>query len=183
MEDEAGGEASITWAASGDFPQGFKVMYSDTNKKPGLGDTVVTVADGSKRTAVVEGKPSTTYYFRVCKYDGSKCVLTSATFTFAFAAIAENSAFELFADDTVTDTGRVLLEWDALAPAPAKLVVMWTYPDTPVYPTHAQAEIGGGDTSYDINGLNSGMDYNFRLCKSNGSYCTEYSTVLHVTAP
>lgn len=183
MEDEAGGEATITWAASGDFPQGFKVMYSSTSNKPGLGDTVVTVADGTKRSALVEGKPSTTYYFRVCKYDGSKCVLTSGTYTFTFAAMAEDQAFALFTDDTVTDPGRVVLEWDALSPAPAELVVMWTYPDTPVYPTHAQAEIGGGATSYDITTLNPGVDYNFRLCKSNGSYCTEYSRVLHVVTP
>lgn len=183
ITDKAGGEATITWAASGDFPQGFKVMYSPTNKQPNLRDTVVAVSDGTKRSTLVEGKPSTTYYFRVCKYDGSKCVVTSPTYTFAFAAIAENPAFVLFADDTVTDPGRVLLEWDALSPAPAELVVLWTYPDTPVYPTHAQAVVGGGATSYDATTLSPGVDYNFRLCKSTGSYCTEYSTVLHVVAP
>jgi len=159
------------------------VMYSRTNSKPTLGDTVVTVSDGTSRSAVVEGQPSTTYYFRVCRYDGSKCTLYSPVETFTFAAMAENPAFVLFADDAITDPGRVVLEWDALADPPSKLVIMWTYPDTPVYPTHAQAETAGTATSYDINSLNPGMDYNFRLCKSNGSYCTEYSTVLHVTAP
>ena len=50
VEDVAGGQAKITWAASGDFPQGFKVMYSEVHEKPDLSDTVVPVADGAKRT-------------------------------------------------------------------------------------------------------------------------------------
>ena len=183
IRDEDPGTATITWAASGDFPDGFKVMYSRTNPNPTLGDTVVTVSDGTSRSAVVEGQPSAAYYFRVCKYSGTACTLYSPAATFTFAAMAEDPSFVLFADAAITDPGRVLLEWDQLDPAPDSLVVMWTYPDTPVYPTHAHAEIAGTSSSYDISGLGEGVDYNFRLCKSNGSYCTEYSTVLHVTAP
>ncbi|HOE02313.1 MAG TPA: hypothetical protein PKK24_04040 [Anaerolineaceae bacterium] len=183
VEDVAGGQAKITWAASGDFPQGFKVMYSEVHEKPDLSDTVVPVADGAKRSALVEGKPSTTYYFRVCKYDGSKCTLTSNTYAFTFAPMPEDPAFVLRYDDTVTDPGRVLLQWDALAPEPVKLIVMWTTSDTPLFPADAKAEIAGGATSYDIATLTPGESYNFRLCKSNGSYCTAYSNALQVTAP
>lgn len=184
IENDEGGVATITWAASGDFPQGFKVMYSDSKTNPTLDDEVVTVNDGTERSAVVEGEPGVTYYFKVCKYDGTKCVLTSPAYTFTFAAIAENTAFVLLNDTTITDPGRVVLTWDALVDPPAELVVLWAAdPDEPVYPTHVQAEITGTATSYDTSTLTPGVSYNFRLCKSNGTYCTEYSKVLNVVAP
>ena len=181
--DKAPGEATITWAASGTFTEGFKVLYSTTNKNPTTDDGVVNVSDGSQRSATVEGQPSTKYYYRVCKVVSGKCTLYSPAANYTFAAMSEDPDFVLYADAGVTDAGHVRLEWDALSPAPARLVVLYTFPDTPVYPTHARAETSGSVTSYDITGLNPGVDYNFRLCKSNGSYCTEYSKTLQVQAP
>ncbi|OQA95510.1 MAG: Fibronectin type III domain protein [Chloroflexi bacterium ADurb.Bin222] len=183
VEDVDVGQAKITWAASGDFPQGFKVMYSEVHAKPDLSDTVVP-ADGAERSALVEGKPSTTYYFRVCKYDGSKCTLTSSTYTFTFAPIPEDPAFVLRNDKTVTEPGRVLLLWDALVPKPVMLYVLWSTSDKPVFPKDILDKIDGDATSYDTNDkLIPGKSYNFRLCKYNGSTCTEYSNALQVTAP
>jgi hypothetical protein len=53
-----------------------------------------------------------------------------------------------------------------------------------VFPKDILDKIDGDATSYDTNDkLIPGKSYNFRLCKYNGSTCTEYSNALQVTAP
>jgi len=183
--DTSVGKAVITWGASGQFPEGFRVLYSASDDTPDLNDTVVTVSDSAARSAEVSGIPNTQYYFRVCKYVAGSCVVYSPVVTFKFAAPLEDAAFDLSVDGTVTDLGNVGLTWAALDPAPAGLLVLWKVsPAVPAYPADVKMQIANGAaTSCLITGLTSGTTYNFRLCKFDGQICTAYSTTASATAP
>lgn len=80
------GQAKMTWTASGNFPYGFKIVYSKTDSTPTFGeDPYFAIGDGLIRSAYITGDVGYTYYYRICRYTGSTCDIYSSVYTFTFA--------------------------------------------------------------------------------------------------
>jgi len=79
------GTATIYWQATGDFPEGFMVLYSKVPSRPTYGDYPdYPVSSGSARSDSISGTPGVTYYFRVCRFNGTGCDVYSNVFTYTF---------------------------------------------------------------------------------------------------
>lgn len=188
ISDTAAGAATINWSASGTFTNGFKVLYSTSNATPTLGGSGVSALlfDGALRSAIVNGVPRSHYYYRICKYTGSKCGVYSNIVEFTYADISEDAGIDLTADGTVTTPGTVKLDWILPgADNAGGYLVLKAYPDTPTFPEAAKYTITNpAARTFTVTGLTPGQMYNFRLCLYNGSICTVYSpTLAGVTAP
>lgn len=181
INDLVAGSATINWSATGTFSSGFKILYSTTNSTPTFGGAGVTAVliDGSLRSAVVNGVPRGHYYYRVCKYTGSGCSVYSNVSEFTYADISEDATISFTADGTFTETGKVKLDWDIPAGDNAGgYLILQAYPDTPTFPEAVKYTVSSpAARTYTVQGLSSGMTYNFRLCLYNGTICTAYSEV------
>ena len=79
------GKAYMTWESDTDPSKGFMIFYSKTNKEPTMGqDPYFYIADKTLRSAYVDGKGETLYYYRICRYDGKKCEAYSLPFVYTF---------------------------------------------------------------------------------------------------
>ena len=79
------GKAQIKWSAKGTFANGFWIYYSTSYMLPFFGGyPLYQVSDGTARSAYVDGATGTTYYYRICAYNGSGCDFYSNSFTFTF---------------------------------------------------------------------------------------------------
>ncbi len=80
------GKALITWDAAGSFANGFRILYSKSHSTPVYGtDPYFGIADGTIRSAYLDGSPGSTYYYRICRFTGSTCDLYSNVYTFAYS--------------------------------------------------------------------------------------------------
>jgi len=177
----AAGSATINWDATGTFSSGFKILSSTTNSTPTLGGAGVTaiLVDGSLRAAVVNGVPRGHYYYRICKYTGSACSVYSNVYEFTYADISEDATISFAVDGAFSEPGKVKLNWDIPAGDNAGgYLILQAYPDTPIFPEAVKYTVSNpGARTFTVQGLTSGMTYNFRLCLYNGTICTAYSEV------
>jgi hypothetical protein len=68
------GQATVFWESSGDFPNGFMMVWSDTNTAPTFPeDTSTYINDPDKRSAQLQGELGKIYYIRVCRYVDNAC--------------------------------------------------------------------------------------------------------------
>jgi hypothetical protein len=78
-------KAQITWTATGPTTQGFRIYYSTSFKTPFFdGYPWYAVSDPTIRSAYVDGTAGTTYYYRICQFNGSNCDFYSNSYTFTF---------------------------------------------------------------------------------------------------
>jgi hypothetical protein len=85
VQDEGSGKALITWTASGTFPKGFLIFYSESFTTPFYtGYPYYSITDGSIRSAYIDGTAGKTYYYRICESNGSGCDFYSNSYTFTF---------------------------------------------------------------------------------------------------
>jgi hypothetical protein len=184
ISNVAPGAVQVNWSASGSFPNGYKVVFSQTNPNPTLSDGYVYISSEGTHTAVVENlEPGKLYYFRVCKYS-SGCTIYSPTVSFTLAAATTESGFTLSQVNDVA--GNVQISW-TISPDSAKgYKVMWS--TTSTEPTMADSyyyESNPGTHSYTDTASTAGTTY-YRICRWSGSYCLSYSnalTVVIVPAP
>lgn len=177
--DSGIGAALVSWAATGDFPYGFKILYSKTTALPTLSDSVVVVSDGSARQGTISGDPSSTYHVRVCKYNGSTCSIYSGVVDFPFAA--DSSTITL---DSVVDgasSGDMNLAWTPSGSFPSGFKMLYSTTEaTPTYENASMVAAGSSDTTGTINGT-AATHYYVRVCKFTGSGCSIYSNIVEIT--
>jgi len=79
-----GDSATASWTATGSFPMGYKLVWSDTNSSPVYpGDNYNYISDPGTTSASLSGLSSgVTYYVRVCQYTGGGCTNYSNTITY-----------------------------------------------------------------------------------------------------
>jgi hypothetical protein len=166
------GNAEVAWTASGDFPNGFKVMYSQTVGSPTLSDTVVTVASGSAISATITGDPGATYHVRICKYDGSACVIYSNAMDITFTA--DTASLTMAVADT--SSGNASVSWTPTGSFPEGYkVLMSATNDPPLLTTDVVAtESNEATHTAPITGT-PGTTYHIAVCKTYGSICSAYS--------
>mgnify|MGYP000862277452 CR=1 FL=1 len=177
--DSGIGAALVSWAGTGDFPYGFKILYSKTTALPTLSDSVVVVSDGSARQGTISGDPSATYHVRVCKYNGSSCSIYSGVVDFTFAA--DSSTITL---DSVVDgasAGDMNLSWTPSGSFPNGFKLLYSTTEaTPTYENASMVAAGSADTTGTINGT-ADTHYYVRVCKFTGSGCSIYSNIVEFT--
>ena len=84
LVDNGGGQATIGWNATGSFPSGFEIVWSDVNQIPTfLSDTSSYVTDSNARSAVINAQAGKIYFIRVCRYVDNSCDLYSNVAYFA----------------------------------------------------------------------------------------------------
>jgi hypothetical protein len=178
VTDGALGQAVVNWDASGGtFPDGFKVMYSDTNAIPTPSDTVVVKASAD-RTATIDGIPGTTYYVAVCKIVSGTCGKYSNIVSFHFAADTTSTLTGLVAADTYS--GAMHMTWSSTGTFPEGINILASASHaTPTMSDYVDT-VTGTDTSVDLYSL-PGTTYYIRLCKAWDTGCTVYSNTITFT--
>ena len=177
--DTVTGSAQVNWTASGDFPYGFKILYSKTTALPTLSDSVVVVSDGSARLGTISGDPSATYHVRVCKYNGSTCSIYSGVVDFTFAADSSTITLDSVVDGS--SSGDMDLAWTPSGSFPNGFKMLYsTTESTPTYENASMASADSSATSGTINGA-ADTHYYVRVCKFTGSGCGVYSNIVEIT--
>ena len=76
--------ALVTWDVSGDFPSGFRVVWTDQQGNPTYPESnSLAVGSNTARSALISVNPGTIYYVRVCRYMYESCDLYSNLSIFA----------------------------------------------------------------------------------------------------
>ncbi len=179
IADSAPGAVQVTWSASGSFPNGYKVVYSQTNPLPTMADGYVYVDNESTHTAVVSGlEPGKQYYFRVCKYYGGNCTIYSAASTFTVAAAAEESGFTLSEVSNVV--GSVEIAWSISSNSANGYKVLMSATE-PVPADAYLALVSDPATHNYVDASTPEGTVYYRVCRWSGSWCLSYSNTLAVT--
>ncbi len=183
------GTANVLWNVSGEFPKGFKVVWSETNSGPSFpGDSNQYVDSPAARSAIIRATAGKTYYFRVCRYTGNGCdsYSNSVQFTLASGGIVPTStkSVEWIAITDVHEvaSGKAEVNWEANGSFSKGFKVVWSaHTQTPTYPENDAVFVAGdADWAANITG-DPGTNYYIRVCKYNGSSCVFYSSVFNFT--
>lgn len=179
ITDTATGVAQVSWSATGDFPNGFKILYSKTTALPTLSDSVVVVSDGAARVGSISGDPLATYHVRVCKYNGSSCSVYSNVIDFTFAADPATITLDSVVDGATP--GEMDLAWTPTGTFLNGFKLLYsTSAATPTYENASMASAGASDTAATITG-SAATHYYVRVCKYTGSGCSVYSNIVEIT--
>ena len=113
------GTANVLWNVSGEFPKGFKVVWSETNSSPSFpGDNNQYVDSPAARSAIIRATAGKTYYFRVCRYNGTGCDSYSNSVQFKLASGTAPTSTKTVEWIAITDVheigvGEALVSWEA----------------------------------------------------------------------
>jgi hypothetical protein len=189
IQSAGNGKANIYWDASGSFPKGFKVVWSENTSEPVYpGNSYVYLSSPSARSTTVEGTAGKKVTFRVCRYDGSKCDVYSNSYTFTFSGTsATATATSSSKSITITgisnvSSGKATVAWNASGSFPNGFKVVWSdSTSSPVYPGNDYVYMSDGSTrSAQVTGT-AGKKYYFRVCEYLGGSCGVYSNSYEFT--
>jgi hypothetical protein len=189
----------VSWKAAGEFPMGFKVVFSETNKNPTFPvDPFIQADMVTTLQARVNLEPGRTYHFRVCKYIGSDCINYSQVVTFQNPEIilASQPAQDQSPTPTQTATatptsqpvsititrissqgkGQALLEWHDEGDLSKGLIVLWSKTKAnPTYPEDTSTPINDSSAHKVVVLGDEGQNYFYRVCQFDGEHCSVYS--------
>ncbi len=186
------GKAVVTWKSDTNPSKGFKIVYSKTNATPTYGtDSYYAISDGALRSAYVDGASGTKYYYRMCKYDGTKCDSYSAVYTFTFPTFSPSPTITATTDTaTITLTGisdlnvgSATINWSASGTFTNGFKILYsTTNNTPTFGGTGVSMllIDGALRSAIVNGTPR-THYYYRICKYTGSGCSVYSNIVEFT--
>jgi hypothetical protein len=182
------GKAYMRWESSVNPTKGFKILYSKTNNTPTLGtDPYFFIADNAARYAWVDGVQGTKYYYRICRFDGTKCETYSPVYTYTFpgtpplkpTATTDPAVIDI-TSVTDYDPGVVQVDWTATGTFPSGFKVL--YSKTNPLPTLSDSSVAVSDGALrtTLVKVQPGQQYYFRVCKYN-SGCVAYSPAVTFT--
>ncbi len=185
VQSDGYGNTNVYWTASGSFPNGIKIVWSDTSSEPVYpGNSNLHISDSTATYGRVEGISGSKVYFRICHYDGSKCDFYSETYIFS---ITNTPASEVTKSIRITSinndgTGNADVVWSAVGYFPKGFKVVWSAETKkPVYPGNDFVYISGPTARIaDVTG-DAGRKYYFRVCEYLGDSCGIYSNTYEFT--
>jgi hypothetical protein len=182
------GTANVLWNVSGEFPNGFKVVWSETNSSPSFpGDNNQYVDSPAARSAIIRATAGKTYYFRVCRYTGSGCDSYSNSVQFKLASVTAPTSTKTVEWIAITDVqevgiGEARVSWEASGNFSKGFKVVWSdRTQTPTYPENSAIFVAENNTWSAVVTGDPGTNYYIRVCKYNGSSCVFYSSVYNFT--
>jgi hypothetical protein len=190
------GVAIIKWEAAGDFPSGFKIVYSEQQNQPTYPEnTYASVYTSTARAGVINYDYDKIYYVRVCRFTNSACDVYSDLGIFAFAAPTKTpkptrtpavvivNGVEVVYDPSLVITkmktagsGKAYIEWTDYVGSSKGYRIVYSH-TSPVPSDDSDPYFAIGDPkarSAFVDG-EDGNGYYYRLCRFNGSKCTSYS--------
>ena len=180
------GKAYFEWTDKSSSPKGYKIVYSSSSQVPTYGtDSYFYIADSKQRSAYVDGSSNTKYYYRICRFDGTKCTAYSAVYTFTFptysiTSTADSSTISITSISD-TSTGVAQVNWTASGSFPNGFKIL--YSKTTMLPTLADSYTVVSDGSLRLGSITGdpSATYHVRVCKYSGSECVVYSPVVDFT--
>lgn len=200
LVDEGNGKTTIYWETVGDFPVGFELVWSDSNKTPTFpADPSIYISDGNKRSATIQRDVSKKYYVRICRYVNNSCdvysdvgVITAtkptatATKTSAPASTAYYPPPPVYPTATpysgppyikitsisYAGSGSATVYWQAYGSFPNGFLVLYATGTTvPTYGDYKYYKVNSGSArSYTVYGTNN-TTYTFVVCRWTGTTC------------
>jgi hypothetical protein len=171
LAENTAGIVSVSWEASEDAPQGFKIVYSTVNSSPTLADSVSSLLDGALRVGSFTGEASSTYYVRVCRIINQKCSVYSdpQTITLALPQSITISEFR----DVSNGTATVLWSTTGLFSEGYRVLIS---SNNPPLIADAQSVINDGAVHTTMITGTMGLPYWVSICGSSGEVCSVVST-------
>lgn len=198
------GIAIVKWETTGDFPSGFKIVFSEQQTPPTYPEnTYASVYSSTARAGVISYSPDRIYYVRVCRFMGNACDIYSDLGIFAFAPPTKTprptrtpsviivNGVEVPFDPSLVITlvkggadGKAYFEWkDSSSTAKGYKIVYSTSVAAPAYPADPYFSISDPKVrSAFVDGA-SGTKYIYRICRFDGTKCTSYSAPYIFTFP
>ena len=172
------GSANVVWAPTGDFPNGFAVLYSKTVASPtlALSDGQSYVAAGVT-SAPISGIPGMTYHVTVCKYNGSTCTYYSLPMD---VVLTPDPATISTPEVKDTGTGTASVTWTTTGTFPDGYKVLLSKTNPPAVSTDVVATSVEATKTAAISGT-PGTQYYVQICKVYGSTCSVLSVAKSFT--
>lgn len=198
------GIAIVKWETTGDFPSGFKIVFSEQQSPPTYPEnTYASVYSSTARAGVISYSPDRIYYVRVCRFMVDACDIYSDLGIFAFAPPTKTprptrtpsviivNGVEVPFDPSLVITqvkggadGKAYFEWkDSSTTAKSYKIVYSTSVAAPAYPTDPYFSISDPKVRSAFVDGTSGTKYIYRICRFNGTVCTSYSAPYTFTFP
>ncbi len=186
------GKALMKWTSDTNPSKGFKIVYSKTNSVPVYGtDSYYVISDGAARQAYVDGTSNTKYYYRICKFDGTKCDPYSPVYTFTFPTFTGSPTPSKTVDPAVItitglsnlSAGAATITWTATGTFSNGFKILYsTTNNTPTLGGSGVSALlfDGALRSAIVNGVPR-SHYYYRICKYTGSSCSVYSNIVEFT--
>ncbi len=180
------GKAYFAWTDKSSSPKGYKIVYSSSSQVPTYGtDAYFYIADSTLRSAYIDGSSNTKYYYRICRFDGTKCTAYSAVYAFTFptysiTSTADSSTITI-TSITDTSTGVAQVNWTASGSFPNGFKIL--YSKTTALPTLADSYTVVSDGTLRLGSITGdpSATYHVRVCKYSGGECVVYSPVVDFT--
>ncbi len=185
VQSDGYGNVNIYWTAIGSFPNGFKVVWSDTTSEPIYpGNSNQYINSPTASYAQVSGITGGKVTFRVCRFDGNQCDFYSDPYTFTLTStpVPEAAKYIQITNITNDGTGRADVVWSAVGYFPKGFKVVWSA-DTkkPVFPGNDYVYLSSPTARIaDVTG-DAGRKYYFRVCEYLGDKCGVYSNTYEFT--
>jgi hypothetical protein len=213
IQETGRGQAVVYWDAVGEFPSGFKVVWTTEQIKPTFPkDTNTYTSDPFARSALISGNPGSVYLVRVCRFTGDACDVYSNLGIFAFPKIQPTATLQptsktiiptfkpgggggtiKTATPTATlkitkvsggNTGKALIEWTSDKNPSNGFKILYSITNaTPTLGTDPYYVITDNAARSAYVDGVSETKYYYRVCKFNGSTCEAYSNVFAFTFP
>ncbi|HNR02706.1 MAG TPA: hypothetical protein PKK59_09235 [Anaerolineaceae bacterium] len=193
----AGGlKARMLWTSDSNPSRGFRIYYSTGNENPKYGsDSYFSISDGDEREAYVDGKAGTTYYYRICKFNGSGCDAYTPSFEHTYpgtaakplptkvpepTAVVDNSTILVSSIVDGSAPGTATIYWGASGSFPEGFKVLYSASNDEPTISDMFVDAPQGATQADVTGMPNTLYY-FRVCKVAAGTCTVYSAVKQFT--
>lgn len=213
VDDLGGGRAVIHWAATGNFPTGYIVVYSDTNQSPTFPvNTYNYTGDPNARSAMVTVEVGKIYYVRVCRYTNNTCDVYSNLGVFALqnvaptsypnspsyyptatsSSIAYNSNGDVISSSSslaitsmnATDTGKAIIRWTASGTFSKGFAIVFSTSYTkPFVGGYPYYVVGDSAARSAYVDGTPGSTVYYRICRYTGTTCDIYSAPFTFTFP
>jgi hypothetical protein len=190
------GVAIVKWEATGNFPSGFKIVFSEQQNEPTYPESTYTSAFSSTaRAAVINYTFDRIYYVRVCRFTNNTCDVYSDLGIFAFAAPTNTprptrTPAVIIVNGVAVTYDPSLVITKMKTAGSGKAYIAWTDASSTtkgyriVYSHTSPVPNDGSDPYFTISDPKArsayvdgedGNGYYYRLCRFNGSSCTSYS--------
>lgn len=205
ITDLGNGKATVYWDAVGNFPAGFKLVWSEKDVSPTFPqDDSIDVSDPAAKSAPFSGEFGKIYYIRICRFVNNACDLYSNLGIFAFfnptPTIPSTSVVLPTNTPVITGTstpdvsyiiitsivdaglGKARIHWDAGGTYAYGFRIVYSRThNPPVYGTDQDYRIDNGAYRTAFLDGTPGATYYYRVCRFTGITCDLYSNVFTYT--
>jgi hypothetical protein len=182
MKTAGSGKAYIEWSDGGSQSKGYRIAYSHTSPLPSVdSDPYFSISDPKARSAYVDGDNGNGYYYRICRYNGSKCTSYSKPYLFNFPGSTSSDVITITSINELSE-GVARIGWTAEGSFPNGFKIMYSKSTkTPSLSDSVTTVSDGSARSGNITGdVNS--TYYVQVCKvSSSGGCSTYSQIEYFT--